>query len=129
MIGKVIKYKFTNDSNLNSLFGGRVFPVIGAQGQTSPFAIYEVVNVTTAMSKDSDSHVDDVMVRITLISTNYSDVQNAIGYIRTAFVRMNETINGVVVQSCKYDGERDLFSEDERTFGSQVDLTFRVIKN
>ena len=129
MIGKVIKYKFTNDSNLNSLFGGRVFPVIGAQGQTSPFAIYEVVNVTTAMSKDSDSHVDDVMVRITLISTNYSDVQNAIGYIRTAFVRMNETINGVVVQSCKYYGERDLFSEDERTFGSQVDLTFRVIKN
>lgn len=129
MIGKVIKYKFTNDSNLNSLFGGRVFPVIGAQGQTSPFAIYEVVNVTTAMSKDSDSHVDDVMVRITLISTNYSDVQNGIGYIRTAFVRMNETINGVVVQSCKYDGERDLFSEDERTFGSQIDLTFRVIKN
>ena len=129
MIGKVIKYKFTNDSNLNSLFGGRVFPVIGAQGQTSPFAIYEVVNVTTAMSKDSDSHVDDVMVRITLISTNYSDVQNAIGYIRTAFVRMNETINGVMVQSCKYDGERDLFSEDERTFGSQVDLTFRVIKS
>lgn len=129
MIGKVIKYKFTNDSNLNSLFGGRVFPVIGAQGQTSPFAIYEVVNVTTAMSKDSDSHVDDVMVRITLISPNYSDVQNGIGYIRTAFVRMNETINGVVVQSCKYDGERDLFSEDERTFGSQIDLTFRVIKN
>lgn len=128
MIGKVIKYKFTNDSNLNSLFGGRVFPVVGAQGQTTPFAIYEVVNVTTAMSKDSDSHVDDVLVRITLISSNYSDVQNGIGYVRTAFVRMNETINGVVVQSCKYDGERDLFSEDERTFGSQVDLTFRVIK-
>jgi len=129
MIGKVIKYKFTNDSNLNSLFGGRVFPVIGAQGQANPLAIYEVVNVTTAMSKDSDSHVDDMLVRITLISTNYSDVQNGIQYVRTAFVRMNETINGVVVQSCKYDGERDLFSEDERTFGSQIDLTFRVIKS
>ena len=129
MIGKVIKYKFDTDTNLNSLFYGRVFPVIGAQRQTSPFAIYEVVNVTTAMSKDSDSHVDDVLVRITLISTKYSDVQDAIGYVRTAFVRMNETIRGVVVQSCKYDGERDLFSEDERTFGSQVDLTFRVIKS
>lgn len=128
MIGKVIKYKFDTDTNLNSLFGGRVFPVIGAQGQTTPFAIYEVVNVTTSMSKDSDSHIDDVMVRITLISTKYSDVQNAVGYIRTAFVRMNEIIRGVIVQSCKFDGERDLFSEDERTFGSQVDLTFRVIK-
>jgi hypothetical protein len=27
MIGKVIKYKFDTDTNLNSLFGGRVFPV------------------------------------------------------------------------------------------------------
>jgi hypothetical protein len=129
MIGKVIKYKFDNDSSLNSLFGGRVFPIVGAQGQTNPFAIYEVVNVTTAMSKDSDSHIDEMLVRITLVSTNYADVQNGIGYIRTAFVRMNETISGVVVQSCKYDGERDLFSEDERTFGSQIDLAFRVIKS
>jgi len=129
MIGKIIKYKFDTDTNLNSLFGGRVFPVIGAQRQTNPFAIYEVVNVATAMSKDSDSHIDEVLVRITVVSSKYADVQNGIEYIRTAFVRMNETIRGVVVQSCKYDGERDLFSEDERTFGSQIDLTFRVIKS
>jgi hypothetical protein len=71
-----------------------VFPIVGAQGQTNPFAIYEVVNVTTAMSKDSDSHIDEMLVRITLVSANYADVQNGIGYIRTAFVRMNETIRG-----------------------------------
>ncbi len=42
MIGKVIKSKFTSDSALNTLFGGRVFPVIGAQTKATPFAIYEV---------------------------------------------------------------------------------------
>ena len=128
MIGKVIKSKFNSDANLSSLFGGRVFPVVGAQSQTTPFAIYEVVNVATSMSKDSDSHIDDVLVRITLVSTNYGDVQNGISYVRSAFVRIDETISGVQVQSCKYDGERDLYSDDERTFGTQVDLTFRVIK-
>ena len=87
MIGKVIKYKFDTDTNLNSLFGGRVFPVVGAQGQTNPFAIYEVVNVTTSMSKDSDSHIDEMLVRITLVSANYADVQNGIGYIRAAAQR------------------------------------------
>ena len=118
MIGKVIKYKFDNDASLSSLFGGRVYPMVGAQGQATPFAIYEVVNVTTSMSKDSDSHIDEVLVRITMVSTRYADVQNGVAYVRSAFVRMDETILGVQVQSCKYDGERDLYSDDERSFGS-----------
>lgn len=129
MIGKVIKYKFDNDSALNGLFGGRVFPVVGAQTKATPFAIYEVVNITTSMSKESDSHIDELDVRITLISTKYSDTQNAVEYVRSAFVRMNQTIGGVKVKSCAFEGQRDLFSDDERTFGSQVDLKFRVSRD
>ena len=129
MIGKVIKSKFTSDSDLNTLFGGRVFPVVGAQTKATPFAIYEVVNISTSMSKESDSHIDELDVRITLISTKYSDTQNGIEYVRSAFVRMDETIQGVKVQSCMFDGQRDLFSDDERTFGSQCDLKFRVARD
>ena len=129
MIGKVIKSKFTSDSDLNTLFGGRVFPVVGAQTKATPFAIYEVVNISTSMSKESDSHIDEIDVRITLISTKYSDTQNGIEYVRSAFVRMNETIQGVDVQSCMFEGQRDLFSDDERTFGSQCDLKFRVARD
>lgn len=129
MIGKVIKYKFDNDSALNTLFGGRVFPVVGAQTKATPFAIYEVVNITTSMSKESDSHIDEIDVRITSISDKYSDTQNAIDYIRTAFVRINGTIQGVKLQSCLFEGQRDLFSDDERTFASQCDLKFRVARD
>lgn len=129
MIGKVIKYKFDNDSALNTLFGGRVFPVIGAQSKVTPFAIYEVVNISTSMSKESDSHIDDIDVRITLVSTKYADTQNGIEYVRDAFVRMNGTVQGVKVQSCLFEGQRDLFSDDERTFGSQCDLKFRVSRD
>jgi hypothetical protein len=128
MIGKVILYKFQNDANLFSIFAGRVFPLVGAQAQSTPYAIYEVINNTPSRSKDSDSHIDSVDVRITLISTNYSDTANGIDYVRSAFVRMREIILDVAVQSCKFDGERDLFSDDERYFAKQVDLTFRIIK-
>lgn len=129
MIGKVIKSRFTTDSDLNTLFGGRVFPVIGAQTKATPFAIYEVVNISTSMSKESDSHIDDIDVRITLISSKYSDTQNGVEYVRSAFVRMNGTFSGVKVQSCMFEGQRDLFSDDERTFGSQCDLKFRVSRD
>ena len=126
MIGKVIKYKFDNDSDLNTLFSGRVYPLVGAQTAQHPFAIYEIVVNDPQRSKDSDSHLDEMNVRVTIVSTSYADTQNAVSYIRNAFVRMNETIESVKVQSCSFDGERDLFSDDERTFSSQVDLIFRV---
>ena len=129
MIGKVIKSKFGSDSDLNTLFGGRVFPVVGAQTKATPFAIYEVVNISTSMSKESDSHIDEIDVRITLISNKYSDTQNGIEYVRSAFVRMDETISGVKVQSCMFEGQRDLFSDDERTFVSQCDLKYRVSRD
>ena len=129
MIGKVIKSKFGSDSALNTLFGGRVFPVVGAQGKTTPFAIYEVVNISTTMSKESDSHIDEIDVRITLISNKYSDTQKGVEYVRDSFVRMDETIGNVKVQSCMFEGQRDLFSDDERTFGSQCDLKFRVSRD
>lgn len=129
MIGKVIKYQFDNDADLSTLFSGRVFPVVGSQSKVTPFAVYEVVNISTTMSKESDSHVDEVDVRITLISSKYSDTQNGIEYVRSAFVRMDQTIGGVKVKSCMFEGQRDLFSDDERTYGSQCDLKFRVSRD
>jgi len=126
MIGKVIKSKFGSDSNLNTLFGGRVYPIVGAQTTATPFAIYEIVVNDSQRSKDSDSHIDELNVRITIVSSSYADTQNGVSYIRDAFVRMNATIENVKVQSCSFDGERDLFSDDERTFSSQIDLIFRV---
>jgi hypothetical protein len=41
---------------------------------------------------------------------------------------MREIVLDVAVQSCKFEGERDLFSDDERYFAKQVDLTFRIIR-
>ena len=81
------------------------------------------------MTKESDSNIDEIDVRITLVSTSYSDTQNAVEYVRSAFVRIKGTIEGVKLQSCMFEGQRDLFSDDERTFGSQCDLKFRVSRD
>ena len=129
MIGKVIVSKFASNSDLNSLFAGRVFPVVGQQTAVKPFAIYEIVTNDTTQSKDSDSQLDEINVRITCCAEKYSETQDAVQTMRSVFVRMNETLQGVTIQSCSFDGERDLFSDDERTFASQVDFVFRVVKS
>lgn len=128
MIGKVIKYKFDNTSALNDVFDGRVYPVIGAQGGATPFAVYDTISIRTEGSKDSDSHIDIVNVSITMVGTNYGTLQTAVDNVRSAFVRMEETISGVNVQSCMFDTQSEVFNVDEETYGVEVDLNFRIIK-
>jgi len=129
MIGKVIKYKFDNTSALNDVFGGRVYPVIGAQGGATPFAVYDTTSIRTEGSKDADSHIDIVNVSITLIGTNYGTLQTAVDDVRSTFVRMEETILGVNVQTCMFDTVSEVYNVDETTFGVEIDLNFRIIKN
>ena len=128
MIGKVIKYKFDNTSALNDVFGGRVYPIIGAQGGATPFAVYDTTSIRTEGSKDADSHIDIVNVSITLVGTNYGTLQTAVDDVRSTFVRMDETISGVEVQSCMFDTQSEVFNVDEETYGVEIDLTFRIIK-
>ena len=128
MIGKVIKYKFDNTTALNNVFGGRVYPIIGAQGKRRPFAIYDITSIRTEGSKDADSHIDIVNVSITMVGTNYGVLQTAVDDVRSAFVRMDETILGVNVQSCTFETQSEVYNVDEETFGVEVDLNFRVVK-
>jgi hypothetical protein len=129
MIGKVIKNKFDNTSALNNVFGGRVYPVIGAQGGATPFAVYDTTSIRTEGSKDSDSHIDIVNVSITMVGKGYGTLQTAVDNVRSTFVRMEETISGVNVQSCSFDTQSEVFNVDEETYGVEVDLSFRIIKN
>ena len=128
MIGKVIKNKFDNTSSLNNVFGGRVFPLMGAQTTARPFCIYDTTSIRAEGSKDADSHIDIVSVELTLVGDSYSVLQTAVENIRTTFVRMRETIESVEVQSCGFDTQSELYNVDEETYAVSVDLVFRIVR-
>ena len=122
----VIKYVFDLPGDLNDRTGGKVYPLVGAQQDAVPFVIYEVVTVDNVPSKDADSHIDEYLVRFTAVSDTYGKSQIIATTIRTAFVRRAYKVGEVTVASCTFDGLRDLYSDDERTYGAQIDLRFRV---
>ena len=128
MIGKVIKSKFDSDATLNGIFSGKVYPFLAAQGASAPFAVYEIFRVNPSSTKDADSHLDEVSVRLTLVATTYSVCQDAVEGVRSAFPRMSGTVAGVNVQSCAFNDLRDLYSDTDEFYGVQVDLTFRIVR-
>lgn len=129
MIGKVIKYKFFRTTELNDKYNGRVYPLVGAQAGVLPFCIYDITSIRPEGSKDADSHIDIVNVELTLVGSNYGELQADVENIRTAFVRMKETIEGVNVQSCGFDNQSEVFNVDEETYAVAVDLVFRIVKS
>jgi hypothetical protein len=130
MIGKVIKFKFDNNATLNGLFAGRVYPFIAAQGVlTAPYAVYEVVRTNPNGTKDNDSEIDETLVRITVVSTKYSDIQTAVEGVRATFPRTSGPVAGVQYQSCSFDDFRDIYSDKDEFFGGQIDLIFRIPKS
>jgi hypothetical protein len=128
MIGKVIKSKFDSDATLNGIFSGKVYPFLAAQGASAPYAVYEIFRVNPSSTKDADSHLDEVSVRLTLVATTYSVCQDAVEGVRSAFPRMSDTVAGVNVQSCAFDNLRDVYSDSDEFYGVQVDLTFRIVR-
>jgi hypothetical protein len=128
MIGKVIKSKFDSDATLNGIFGGRVFPYLAAQGASAPYAVYDVFRIDPSSTKDADSHLDEVSVRLTVVAITYSVCQDAVEGVRSAFPRMSGTVAGVNVQSCAFNDLRDLYSDGDEFYGAQVDLTFRIVR-
>lgn len=129
MIGLVIKKKFDTTDELNQVFEGRVYPLVGFQEGPRPFCIYDITSIRAEGSKDADSHIDIVNVELTLVGDSYGTLQTAVENIRTAFVRMKETIEGVNVQSCGFDNQNEVFNVDEETFAVAVDLVFRIVKS
>lgn len=128
MIGPVLKSVFTSDATLNSLFAGRIYPYLAAQGAAAPYVVYDVFRVDAQGSKDEDSHIDAVSVRLTVVATLYSTCQSGVEAMRTAFVRTSRTVAGINVQSCTFDTQRDIYSDSDEYFGVQADFTFRIVK-
>lgn len=128
MIGVVLKSVFSSDATLSSLFSGRIYPFIAAQGAAVPYVVYDEFRVDPQGSKDSDSHIDEVSVRLTFVATVYSTCQSGVEAARTAFVRQGRTVAGITVQSCTYETQRDIYSDTDEYFGVQADFTFRIVR-
>ena len=128
MIGPVLKSVFTTDATLFSLFAGRVYPFIAAQGAAAPYVVYDIFRLDPQGSKDQDSHIDETSVRLTVVAPLYSTCQSGVEAMRSAFVRTSRTVAGTNVQSCTFETQRDIYSDSDEYFGVQADFTFRIVK-
>jgi len=115
--GLAIYNILANDTPVSAIVGTRIFPNVAKQTTSFPFIIYDVQSENPTDYKQGVSSLDTDNVMVSCYCKTYSQASDLAKKIRTALDRVSGTYNGVVIQSIKYDGYNDLFTESSANQG------------
>lgn len=128
--GLAIYNILANDSPVSAIVGTRIFPNVAKQTTSFPFIIYDVQSENPTDYKQGVSSLDTDNVMVSCYCETYSQASDLAKKIRTALDRVSGTYNGVVIQSIKYDGYNDLFTEssaDQGIYRKALQFNLRII--
>lgn len=128
--GLAIYNILANDTPVSAIVGTRIFPNVAKQTTSFPFIIYDVQSENPTDYKQGVSSLDTDNVMVSCYCKTYSEASDLAKKIRTALDRVSGTYNGVVIQSIKYDGYNDLFTEssaDQGIYRKALQFNLRII--
>lgn len=111
-VGKAIYDILINDTDVNDLVSGRIYPVWADLTGTKPFLIYKVDDNAPSDTKDSGQALDQIQLEIFSFAETYDESSDLMKKVRDAIDRYSGTNAGVVIQSIQYLEEKDDFDQE-----------------
>lgn len=104
-VGAAIYELLKNDSAVNALVSGRIFPELAVEGDAAPYIVYSIVSNTPVDTKDS-APVDEAAVEIFSVASTYAVANDLADKVRAALSRKTKVVyDTVTVQSIQYTNE------------------------
>jgi len=129
-VGLAIYNLLTNDSPVNTLVGGRIYPELAKEGVAMPYIVYSVVSNSPSDTKDG-TPIDEAQCEIFSVGPTYQACNNLADLVRAALNRKGVTVTdasagNITVQSIHYTNEITEVSADRKTYIAVQDYTFRI---
>lgn len=104
-VGAAIYELLKNDSAVNALVSGRIFPELAVEGDAAPYIVYSIVSNTPVDTKDS-APVDEAALEIFSVASTYAVANDLADKVRAALSRKTKVVfDTVTVQSIQYTNE------------------------
>ena len=127
-VGAAIYELLKNDSAVNALVSGRIFPELAVEGDAAPYIVYSIVSNTPVDTKDS-APVDEAALEIFSVASTYAVANDLADKVRAALDRKSQIVVGTVtVQSIHYTNEVVEVSEKRDLYISVQDYTTRITR-
>jgi len=131
-VGLAIRTLLVNDSDVNTIVSGRIYPEMAIEGADTPYIVYSVMSNTPSNTKDG-TPVDEANVEILSVARSYSEANDLADKVRDALDRVGTTVSvaegSIVVNSIQYTNEITQVTEDRSLFASVQDYTIRINRN
>jgi hypothetical protein len=131
-VGLAIRSLLVNDSDVNTIVSGRIYPEMAIEGAQTPYIVYSVMSNTPSNTKDG-TPVDEANVEILSVARSYSEANDLADKVRDALDRVGTTVSvaegSIVVNSIQYTNEITQVTEDRSLFASVQDYTIRINRN
>lgn len=129
-VGLAIYNLLKNDSAVNTLVSGRIYPELAKEGVLMPYIVYSVVSNSPSDTKDG-TPIDEAQCEIFSVGQNYEACNNLADEVRAALDRKGVTVSDasagdITVQSIQYTNEITEVSADRKTYIAVQDYTFRI---
>jgi len=131
-VGLAIRSLLVNDSDVNAIVSGRIYPEMAIEGSQTPYIVYSVMSNTPSNTKEG-APVDEANVEILSVARSYSEANDLADKVRDALDRVGTTVSvaegSIVVNSIQYTNEITQVTEDRSLFASVQDYTIRINRN
>ena len=111
-VGKVIYNILSNDSDVKSLVGTKIFPLVAESNTTFPFITYKRNSLTPTNSKDRFICNAESYVEVNVCDTNYNKSIDLAEKVISALEGKKGTYNNIDVQNIEFDNSSEEFNED-----------------
>ena len=91
-VGLAIYNLLTNDSDVNTLVNGRVYPELAKEGAQMPYIVYSVVSNSPSDTKDG-TPIDEAQCEIFSVGPSYQSCNNLADKVRAALDRKGVTVS------------------------------------
>ena len=104
MIGKVVYYRLSNNVNVATIVGNRIYQDMPPQDVAFPFMVYTITNTEPTGTKDySTKSVQDlIQVQIDMYTRKIVDASNLASYVRTALDGYTGTYLSLTIQQTRF---------------------------
>ena len=126
MAEKAVYAILSGDSNTSTTATGGIFADVVEQGQSAPFVVYRLTDVSPEPTKDGASDFDKYELEVASITKSEEGSDTLAGYVKTALNDYSGTAGGVVVSGVVWQEKRGYYDEDSELFIREQDFEIIV---
>lgn len=123
VIEEALQGHLEGHAGLSALVSNRVYPMVGRQNTTLPYATYQLIDGESLARHGGQMGKANPVFQITVWASTYATAKAVAEQVKLAMIAFIGTFSGIVVDAVDISGARDMVDDETRALGVSRDFS------